>query len=221
MFVKLVHQLSKIVWAIRNLSQGCVGQGWREHMQMSVDQSHEPFYCDRHRIGYDRIYPNTIWSLSPWWKVRALCSEVFCFGAVWYIVKLWHLHRFRFEPTLITVGCSVEECAIDPAMDPMGRRQHSPSWAWDWCFCCRSSSWPVPSWLLIVHRVQWFMPQSKCTVWLYPRHGSASWLSLAPSFLEDSELMHWCIDFYGPTGMELQPLVLKGFEGLRGQYSDT
>lgn len=78
-----------------------------------------------------------------------------------YIVKLWHLHRFRFEPTLITIGCSGKECAIDPAMDPMGRRQHSPSWAWDWCFCCRSSSWPVPSWLLIVHRVQWLMPQVK------------------------------------------------------------
>lgn len=99
-------------------------------------------------------------SLSPL-KKSCAHSVVFCFNAGWYIVKLWHLHRFRFEPTLITIGCSVEECAIDPAMDPMGRRQHSPSWAWDWCFCCRSSSWQVPSWLLIVHRVQWLMPQVK------------------------------------------------------------
>ena len=55
------------------------------------------------------------------------CVVIFCAGS--YVCEaLAQRHSLhRFEQTLITLGRSVEECAIDPAMDAMGRRQSSPS----------------------------------------------------------------------------------------------
>lgn len=84
-------------------------------------------------------------------------------------------------------------------MDPMGRRQHLPSWAWDWCFCCRSSSWPVPSWLLILHRVQWLIPQVKVhslalsKAWFSILAFSCAKLSLG---LRIDALVHWFLRAY-------------------------